>query len=160
MSEPGLRAEFVNAFIAGVHELMAAMLGIKARRVGVTVSDGNRTPYDTVAMIGLSGKLKGTIALSLPSETCKGMVERVLGSTLESDDPMISDAIAEMVNIIGGSAKAKISTLLGSTLDLTLPTVLQGESIEVYSPSKAVWLEFPFQSELGEFTLMLTLSLT
>jgi chemotaxis protein CheX len=160
MPEPGLKAEYVNPFIAGVHELMSAMLGAKVRRSGISVSDGSRTPYDTVAMIGMSGKLKGTIALSLPDQTCKGMVERMLGATFEMEDPMISDAIAEMVNIIGGAAKAKISLLIGSTLDLTLPTVLRGESFEVYSPSKAVWLELPFKSELGDFTLMLTFSST
>lgn len=158
MAESPLRAEFVNPFIAGIHELMGTMLSAKVKRMGLGVTDGTTNPYDVMAIIGVSGKLRGTLALSLPYDTCTKMVGRMLGSEVDMDDPMIADAIAEMVNIIGGAAKAKISPLVGSTLDLTLPTVLQGSSFEVYSPAKAVWLEMPFNSELGKFTLMLTFS--
>ncbi|MCP4645679.1 MAG: chemotaxis protein CheX [bacterium] len=112
-----------------------------------------------MALIGFSGMVKGTAALALPSSTCSAMANRLLG-TDESSDEEVSDTISEMVNIVAGAAKSKISESIGEVLELSLPVVLRGESFEVYSPSNAMWLEVPFSSDLGDFTLRLSFEAT
>jgi CheY-specific phosphatase CheX len=60
------------------------------------------------------------------------------------------------VNIVAGSAKAKLNAGNDHPLDLSLPTVVHGENYNVQYPSKSVWLEVPFKSDLGEFNLRVT----
>ena len=83
------------------------------------------------------------------------MVERLLGAPPE-DDETVSDAVSELVNIVAGAAKAQISESIGETLNLSLPVVFRGANYEIYSPSNALWLEIPFSSDLGDFTLRLS----
>ena len=109
-----------------------------------------------MALIGLSGTVKGTVALSFPVETSLQVAGRMLMTEVAEVDESVSDAIAEVVNIVAGGAKAMISEQVGTTLELTLPTVIRGDQYRVYSPSKALWLEIPFTSELGAFTLRVT----
>ena len=71
-------------------------------------------------------------------------------------DATVSDAVAEMVNIVAGRAKSKFQTLSGDPINLSLPTVVRGNSYKVDYPSKSVWLDVPFESELGPFNLRVT----
>jgi len=151
-----LKAEYVNPFLASVYHLFSTMLSSKARRGSPGLSDGRKRPTEVMALIGLSGPIRGTVALSFPVETAMSISSRVVGTEVTEVDETVSDAIAELVNIVTGGAKAKISEHVGTTLDLTLPTVIRGDKYRVYSPSKALWLEVPFTSDLGPFTLRVT----
>ena len=151
-----MRAEFVNPFIESVYELFNTMLGAKVSRTGIGLSDGQKRATEIVALIGFSGVMRGTVGLALPAATCSAMVSRLLGDAADSSQETIDDTIGELVNIVAGSAKAKLSTKLGKTLDLSLPVILSGEKYEVYSPSQATWLEVPFSSELGDLVVRLS----
>ena len=152
----GMRAEFVNPFIESVYDLFQTMLGAKIARTGIVLSDGQKRATEIMALIGFSGVVRGTVGLSLPTATCHAMVSRLLGDGVEASGEIIDDAIGELVNMIAGSAKAKLSLKVGQTLDLSLPVVLTGDKYEVYSPSQATWIEVPFSSELGDLAMKLT----
>ena len=69
----------------------------------------------------------------------------------------MGDGVAELVNIVAGSAKAKFSNGNGSDIiSLGLPTVVHGGSDIVEYPSQSTWLDVPFASELGPFSLRVT----
>jgi chemotaxis protein CheX len=151
-----MNAEFVNPFIESIYELFNTMLGAKVARTGIGISDGQKRSAEIMALIGFSGAVRGTVGLALPSATCAAMVTRLLGEAADTSDETINDTIAEMVNIVAGSAKAKISVKIKQTLELSLPVVVTGKQYEVYSPSQAAWLEIPFSSELGDLVVRLT----
>jgi chemotaxis protein CheX len=151
-----MKAEYVNPFLEGTYELCKAMLSCTATRTGLAISDGGKRPREMMALIGFSGAVKGTAGLSLPTQTGLAMANRLLMTDMEEVDETVSDTLGELVNIVSGSAKAKLSNLVGETLELSLPVVLRGESFSVYSPSKAIWLEVPFDCELGPFSLRLS----
>jgi chemotaxis protein CheX len=153
-----MKAEYINPFVDAVYELYSTMLGAKVTRKGLAVSRQEQQPREVMAIIGFSGAVKGTAALALPGDTAKAMTSRILGEDDTSDDEKaVSDTIAELVNIIAGSAKAKLSTAVGQTLDLSLPVVLRGQNYQVDSPTKCTWLEVPFESDLGDFSLRVSL---
>jgi chemotaxis protein CheX len=154
-----LKAEFVNPFVESIYELFGTMLSAKIVRTGLAITEGNQMPHEVMALIGFSGVMRGTVALALPAETCRYMVSRLLGNSEDSDDETVSDTIAEMVNIIAGSAKAKLSQKVKQTLELSLPVVFRGQEFAVYSPSKAMWVEVPFESDLGPLRLRLSFKL-
>jgi len=151
-----MRAEFVNPFIESVYELFNTMLGAKVVRTGIGLSDGQKAATEVMALIGFSGAVRGTVGLALPRATCAAMVSRLLGDQADNSQETIDDTIGELVNIVAGSAKAKLSTKVGRTLDLSLPVVLSGDKYEIHSPSQATWLEVPFSSELGDLVVRLT----
>lgn len=151
-----MKVEYINPFIESTYDLFSTMLGSKAVRGDVGLARPDANPRDIMALIGLSGMARGMVALAFPVDTALNMVNRLLGTHIRMIDDTVSDAIAEMVNIVAGGAKAKISADLEKPIDLSLPTVVRGNSYNVDYPSGSVWLEVPFNSDLGSFTLRVT----
>lgn len=154
-----MKVEYINPFIESTYDLFTTMLNAQAKRGDVGLA-GEANPRDIMALIGLSGKARGMVALSFPVDTALNMVNRLLGTEIRLVDDTVSDAIAEMVNIVAGGAKAKLNIGGGAPLDLSLPTVVRGNSYNVDYPSGSVWLEVPFESDLGAFRLRVTFELT
>jgi chemotaxis protein CheX len=84
------------------------------------------------------------------------MVGRMLGSEIRVVDDTIKDGVAELVNIVAGGAKSKLNADHSTPIDLSLPTVVRGNSYTVDYPSQSVWLDIPFTSDLGPFNLRVT----
>lgn len=151
-----MKVEYINPFIESVYELFSTMLGTSVNRGDVGLSRGAGNPRDIMALIGLSGPARGTVAISFPTDTALKMVSKLIGTEIRVVDDTVSDGVAEIVNIVAGNAKAKMTAGGSAVIDLSLPTVVRGNSYNVDYPSQAVWLEVPFTSELGEFSLRVT----
>lgn len=154
-----MKVEYINPFIESVYELFSTMLSSEAKRGTVGVSRKAPNPRDIMALIGLSGPARGMVALAFPLPTALNMVNRLLGTDTKVIDDTVSDAVAELVNIVAGGAKAKFPLEEGvAPIDLSLPTVVRGSNYNVDYPSQSIWLEVPFESDLGHFSLRVTFS--
>ncbi len=151
-----MKVEYINPFIESTYDLFATMLSSKAVRGDVGLVKDAENPRDIMALIGLSGMARGMVALAFPVATALNMVNRLLGTEIRTVDDTVSDAIAEMVNIVAGGAKAKLNTGNEKPIDLSLPTVVRGKHFNVDYPTGSMWLEVPFESDLGSFTLRVT----
>ncbi len=151
-----MKVEYINPFIESTYDLFTTMLSSKAVRGDVGLAGEKANPKDIMGLIGLSGPARGMVALAFPVDTALNMVNRLLGMEISAVDDTVSDAIAEMVNIVAGGAKAKLNIGEGPPIDLSLPTVVRGSNYNVDYPSGSVWLEVPFDSDLGTFTLRVT----
>lgn len=154
-----MKVDYINPFIESVYELFSTMLSATATRGEIGVSREGPNPKDIMALIGLSGHARGMVSLSFPMDTALAMVNQLLSTDTRVIDDTVSDGIAELVNIVAGGAKAKFTTEEGQEpIDLSLPTVVRGNSFNVDYPSGSVWLEVPFESSLGPFSLRVTFS--
>ena len=151
-----MKVEYINPFIESVHSLFTTMLNAKATRGTPELSKQAGNPLDITGLIGLSGPVRGTVAVSFPDSTALAAASRLLGSEVTSMDDSVADVIAEMVNIIAGSAKARFKTDSPRPIELSLPTVVRGSNYAVQYPSGSVWLEVPFESDLGPFNMRVT----
>ena len=151
----GIRVEYINPFIESVRDLFSTMLTCNAQRGNVTLSNGKAEEQGIMAIIGLSGPTRGSVALDLPSQTAFNIVGRLFGETPTAFDPDVLDTVAEMANIVGGGAKARLRND-SYPIDLGLPTVVVGGDYHVHHPTQSTWLEIPFASELGGFKLRVT----
>jgi chemotaxis protein CheX len=133
------------------------MLGCAVERGDPGVSNGDQNPRDVTALIGLSGTIRGTVALAFPVNTALSMVSMLLGMDIKVVDDTVTDGLGELVNIVAGGAKAKFSEMQGPPIDLSLPTIVRGTNYTVKYPSGVTWLEIPFKSDLGDFFLRVTL---
>jgi len=152
-----MKAEYINPFIESVYNLFEMMLGCSVERGEPGLSKGDANPRDITALIGLSGTVKGTVALGFPVETALKMVSRLLGMEIKTVDETIIDGVGELVNIVAGGAKAKFSEFHGPPINLSIPTIVRGSNYTVNYPSGSTWLEIPFESDLGDFNLRVTL---
>ena len=150
-----MKVEYINPFIESTYDIFRTMLSAKIQRGDVALADQETNPRDIMALIGLSGRARGMVALAFPVNTALHMVNRLLSTEIKVLDDTVSDAIAEMVNIVAGGAKARLSGD-GPPMDLSLPTVVLGNNFNVDYPSGSVWLEVPFTSDLGPFSLRVT----
>ena len=151
-----MKVEYINPFLESAFEMFDRMLKVQAQRGDVTVTKGAANPREIMAIIGLSGAVRGTVALAFPTGTALALVGRLLEQELRVVDETVSDGLAEFVNIVAGNAKSRMARNGQAIIDLSLPTVLRGSSFQVDHPSNATWLEVPFTSDLGPFTLRVT----
>lgn len=152
-----MKVEYINPFIEGVYDLFGTMLAAKATRGTVAIARGDDAGFrDIIALIGLSGQARGMVTLAFPVQTALNIVNRLLGSELRVIDDTVSDAIAEVVNIVAGGAKAKLKVGDGPPIDLSLPSVVRGNSFSIDYPTKTSWIEVPFDSDLGPFAMRVT----
>ena len=151
-----MQVEYINPFIESVYDLFSTMLSAKVQRSKVAVSSGASNPRDLTALIGFSGPARGMVALAFPVGTALNIVNRLLGTETRIVDDTVSDAIAELVNIVAGSAKARINKDDGPVIDLSRPTIVRGVNYSVEYPSKSSWLDVCFESDLGGFNMRVT----
>ncbi len=104
---------------------------------------GNR-PRSTAACIHITGAWNGAIMLDCPIE-----VARRAASIMFSTEPQqttisdLQDAIAELVNIVGGNIKA----LLPETCFLSLPAVVEGGDYSARVPGSKLLSRVAFGCE-------------
>ncbi len=155
MATVKINVQHINPFVDAVHELFDTMLGVAAKRGNPRRLPKDAKPQEVVGMIGISGSARGVVAAGFPKDTSIRVVGKLLCCELTEFDDIVSDGIAEVVNMIAGNAKAKLAENHEAPLDLSLPTVLSGSDFRIESPADCIWIEVPFTSALGEFELRL-----
>lgn len=145
---------YINPFIEAVDTVFNTMLSVKPRRNGVKVSDGHARGELITSLVGISGQVSGVVALRFPPPTALKLAGKLLGSEAGTISDEVTDAIAELVNMVAGSAKAKFQ--FDPPLELGLPTVVHGAGYRLKYPTRSVWLEVPFSSDAGEFSMEVT----
>lgn len=146
-------AQLLNPFIESVYSLCSTMLNCDVERGQPALAGFTPIHGDITALIGLSGPTRGTVALSFPHLTAHAMVGRLLQVDAEEAMDSVSDGVAELVNIVAGGAKAKLSEAGGDVVNLGLPTVIRGGNEILDFPRHSTWLDVPFRSDLGPFNL-------
>ena len=147
---------YVNSFIQAIDGVFATMFSLKPKRTGLQVNHGAPTGTLITSLVGISGEVSGVVALRFPPSTALKLAGKLLGSEPNEINDEVTDAVAELVNMVAGSAKAKFEC--DPPLQLGLPTVVYGTGYKLRYPSKSVLLDVTFDSDAGEFTLEVTYS--
>ncbi len=85
---------------------------------------------DITAMIGLAGSLCGVLSIRCSSEAGRMIAAKMLGATVV-ETPSMRDAVAEIVNMVAGNFKSKLSGK--SQCMLSIPTVITGADYQLCS---------------------------
>ena len=154
-----MNVEYINPFIESVNQVFSTMLETEVSRGDVHVSKTQDfSPIELTALIGLSGEVRGTVALAFSSRVAVACVCKMLDTEIRYVDATVVDGISELVNMIAGGAKAKLISDEGQPIQLSLPTVVRGRDYVLSHPRNTIWLTVPFTSALGTFVLRIAIA--
>lgn len=153
-----MKAEYINPFIASIDSVFNTMLHTTLERQQMRVGCDAivRKGQTLTSIIGISGAASGVVALSFPLPTALALAGKFIGTQFTEVTGEVTDALAELVNIVGGSAKSKFE--LDPPPELSMPTVVEGCDYRMKYPTTSAWVEIPFKTPVGEFSMDVSFS--
>ena len=98
----------INPFIEATCEVFSKMLKCTPKRGHVALAKGDTDEILRTAIIGLSGTIRGAVAITFPAKTAHNIVKGLIQTDKPFSDEDINDALGEVANVITGSAKARL----------------------------------------------------
>jgi chemotaxis protein CheX len=143
--------QIVNPVIAATTEVFDTCLGYRPTRRELGIKD-KKTPYYAItAVIGISGRVTGSICLSLPQRTAFSAVHRMVDVQCTEVNQLVCDTVGEFTNMIAGTARGALGEF---QLELGLPSVVTGDGHDIQFPQKSQPMFVTFNSEIGPFMLV------
>ena len=145
-----MKVEYINPFITSTISTFRTMLGCRLARKEPFVKGVVRPEHEVSGVIGLSGKAKGTVVLSLSREAALQATAAMLGEHPPEINADVADAVGELTNIIAGASKAQLEHL---KLNVSLPTVISGRWHTIEFPREVTPICIPFGSPWGSIAV-------
>lgn len=145
-----MNVEYINPFISSAVTVFRTMLSMELQRGPLSVKRGLQPNHDISGVIGLSGRARGTIVLSLSREAAIEAASRMLGERPLEINADVADAIGELTNMIAGSAKAQLEHL---SMSVSLPSVVTGKSHCIEFPRHVTPICIPFDTDHGSISV-------
>lgn len=141
---------FLNPFLNGTLEALRVTCNLECK-AGQPFLKGKvaQPEFGLAAVLGItSSSFCGSFTLLFPNEVFRHVVSGWLGEEVKELTKDHQDGVAELLNIIYGSAKV-VWNEQGRQIQKAIPSVLTGKSIN--SLSKVPVLVIPFLTNFGEF---------
>jgi chemotaxis protein CheX len=151
-----ISADWINPFITAATEVLEKVLGVKPTLSKPYVKQSDETFFDISGLIGLTGEAVGSIAFSMPKQTALKMVSKFVGEEALGLSTDTRDAIGELTNIIAGRVK-KIFYEKNIRMKISVPNVIVGKEHTISSAKDVPTIVIPFDSELGNFAIQVSL---
>ncbi len=145
-----MQVEYINPFVTSLANIFETMLNCKPRRGEISLNH-ERTPKHFISgVIGLSGKAKGTVVLSLSKEVAlKATSAMLMVETTEMNADVI-DTVGELANMLAGGAKSELEQY---KLSISLPNVVTGEGHDICFPHGVTPIHIPFETDWGPLSV-------
>lgn len=153
-----MKDKYIEIFINAITAILTSF-GIEEIVSGNSYTKESFTcKYNLTTIIGLYGKIRGNVALSMPYDTAKKIVSiMMMGMEITEIDEMSVSALGEMTNMICGQALMEISSQ-NLFVDITPPTIIHGDKMEAYI-SQVETIVVDISSSIGSIELNLGLEM-
>jgi chemotaxis protein CheX len=149
-----MNVEHINPFLSSTVRVFETMVSCRLVRGTLAVKHNFQPSHEVSAVIGLSGKAKGTVVLSVDREVALGVAEALLGERPVEINSDVTDAMGEMANMIAGQAKAQLEQF---AMSISLPTVITGKGHCIEFPRNTTPIAIPFSCDWGALALEVAL---
>ena len=146
--------KYINSFVKAISQVFLNLGFEEISSGSICVKDSFTCGYNLTIIIGLSGDIKGNVAISMSYETARKIVSiMMLGMEVSEIDEISVSALGEMTNMVCGQA---VNILSSSNLfiKITPPTIIHGEKIKAII-SQIETSVVAINSSLGTFELNL-----
>ena len=150
-----MKVQIVNRYVSSAMSVIGKETGIPAQRGGLLLEGNPYTTEDVTAVIGVSGSLSGSLYLSMSESTALGMTAAILAQDMTELDDLAQSGIAELANVIAGTAGIELAEEGISTV-INPPLVLLGRGARL-STVEIQRLVVPLETTHGEVKLHVAL---
>ena len=145
-------ARFINPFINATLNVLETMASTKAEAGKPYLKKDHVASGDVSGIIGLTGKVSGTISVSFTAKSILAIVSSMLGEEMKELNEEIKDAVGEITNMISGQARQELEQL-GRSLQAAIPTVIMGKNHSITHVTTFPIIAVPFSTANGGFTI-------
>ena len=151
-----MKEEYINAFLAPAKMVWEKELGQNLELAKADLASDQFTSEDITAVIGISGKLEGTVLYGFPQDTAKAVVDTMVGEDAGSaTDELGLSALGEIANMITGNAATKLAAE-GYPCDISPPVIIEPMGSR-FTTMSGPQILVNFNSDLGMLTVRISL---
>ncbi|NTV89937.1 MAG: chemotaxis protein CheX [Clostridiales bacterium] len=130
-----MNIEYINPFIEASQTVLKQIANIDAVLGKVYLRNSPYRSENIVIMVGLTGTIRGQAILTMSKKLAMSIASSMMfGMPVTEFDEISKSAISELANMILGNT-ATILYNRGLGVDITPPTMLMGENVEI-TPNK------------------------
>ncbi|MGA3207936.1 MAG: chemotaxis protein CheX [Syntrophales bacterium] len=144
--------KYINPFLEGTVEVLKTMAFVNPTPGKPYLKKNNLAKGDITGIIGITGTIKGSLALSFSTGSILKIVSNMLGEEITSLNGEIRDAVGEITNMVSGAARKRIEAM-GVSLSASLPTVVSGKDHSIMHMLGGPSIVIPFEMEEGTFVV-------
>jgi len=148
--------EMTRYIIEATREVFSTMVAMEIVDCYPLVDPVTKFHCSITGMVGMAGSYTGMLSIHCPALLAMKMTSNMLGMEVEEVGEDVQDALGEIANMLGGHVKQVLSKG-GLDLNLSIPTVISGETYTIHSTNNDDCVVIPFQCEDDRFLVGLTL---
>lgn len=150
-----MKAEHMEPFVSAAFSVMQMLTGDVPTRGSLSLRTTTFTSEQVTIMAGVNGDVEGIAMYGMSKETAKQIAGAMIGAEVPQLDEMAMSAISELGNMITGNATTLISQK-GYDVDITPPSVIRGEQVEVSTRVPAIVV--PMNTQFGKVEINVALA--
>jgi chemotaxis protein CheX len=148
--------ELANYVISAAKEVFTTMVMMELEDHYPLREPVTKLNCSITGMVGLAGLYSGILSIHCPQQLALTITSNMLGMDVDEVGEDVSDALGEIANMLGGHVKQVLSKG-GLDLNLSIPTVISGESYTINCMSDKDCVIIPFSTAGDNFLIGLTL---
>jgi len=148
---------FINPFLNGTVSVLKTMAFIEPEHGKPYLKKDSIARGDVSGIIGLTGAVTGSMALSFSEGAILKIVSNMLGEEIKEVNGDITDAVGEITNMVSGVARKELESI-GLTVSAAIPTVVSGKSHSIKHILSGPSVVIPFETEEGSFVVDVCMS--
>jgi len=149
--------KYINPFLEGTIEVLTTMAFVNPKPGKPYLKKNNLAKGDVSGIIGITGTIRGSLALSFSAGSILKIVSNMLGENMTSINGDIRDAVGEITNMVSGAARKKIEAM-GFSLSASIPTVVSGKEHSIMHVLGGPSVIIPFEIAEGPFVVDVCMS--
>ncbi len=153
-----MKVEFINPFVAAAYHVLEMEIKAPISKGELRLEEAHYTTNDITTIIGVVGKVSGTVLYGTAERTAKQMASAIVGQTIAIFDKLAESAVSELGNMITGRASALLEEA-GYPCKITPPTLIIGRGT-IISTTPFQRLIIPLLTKYGEVTIAVALKET
>lgn len=155
-------AHIVDAVIASCAEIIEMMLPMalsdKMQQRPLPLSHNLKDYNDEIIVsIGLTGDYSGTMSLYLSLELSLKMASWMMEEDYQEFNSEVSESVGEVLNMISGGVKNRLSTEEHDVFDISLPITISGRDKHIFHGKDKTPVIIPIDTDKGAFVVSLVL---
>lgn len=150
-----MRAEYVASLVKGVSEVFEAMLNAETTSGTMVIRTGKKSPECIGACLSFGGPAKGVVALFFPAGTANNVARILTNVQARVPREMLVDCVVEFVGMI--VARSGFREFATTPVQAWPPDTEVHEETGTELTSGDAALEIPFESNVGPFSLQISL---